>query len=556
MATAEANTFADDPVLYWRALKLISGRVALVFLLLIANLWRTSGFADLTAGENSDGLVVLFSLTVALTIFYYLMMRLLGGMLWQIRAQFLIDLGLITWLIWQTGDIISPYVTLYIVLISVAGFFLGKTETLFLAIACACAFTTLSVLAAQDVVISTSGDQPPSRILQIVGVNDVAILLVGLLAARLSERRQLTEELKYSEASFADLHVLHERIVESIGSGLITTDLVGRIYAFNRSAEEITGLRAGDAIGKSIFDLFGSDIRDRVERSLDAGRKGEISPVQFESSFQDGSGPPRVTAACTIVPLTGKSGVTNGLIVTFQDVTQMKALEEVVRRSDRLAAIGRMAAGLAHEIRNPLGSMSSALQFLQESSARPPEESALMDVVLRESDRMNSIITNFLAFARPSANGATSGRSNIDVGLALRDCLSLIKHSPEVNDAHEFDFQLPPEPVMIDADETQLKQVFWNLARNAIQAMPDGGTLSVVLRNDAGRNVTVEFGDTGTGIAPEMLEHVFEPFTSGSGGTGLGLSIVYKIVQDHGGQINITSSRGAGTSVSLELPSP
>ena len=541
----------EDSSLKTKAYRLIFGRVGFILFLLMANLWRTTGIFDPSSDGISDGLVIAFALTAGLTVIYLVAVRTAPRILDQIRIQFIIDLALTTWLVWQTGDIISPYVTLYIVLISVAGFFFGKAETLYFAIASAVSFGLLSGLAAQNLLQSGSGDQPPSRILQIVGVNVVAILLVGLLAARLSERRKLSEELKFAEEMFANLNVLHERIVESIGTGLVTTDLVGRVYAFNRSAEEITGIRSSAAIGQNIFDLFGDDIRNRVGHLLDPESRQEFEAVHFEWEFQRNDSTDSVAVMCSIVPLTGRSGQTNGLIMTFQDVTKMRRLEETVRRSDRLAAVGRMAAGLAHEIRNPLGSMSSALQFLQERAGEQTDETKLMDVVLRESDRMNTIITNFLAYARPTTNGSGTRRDEVDVSTALSDCLALIKHSPEVSADHEFDLELPTEPAAILADETQLKQVFWNLARNALQAMPDGGKLSVRLAHTAGNRVLIEFADTGTGMSEEMLEHVFEPFISGSGGTGLGLSIVYKIVSDHGGTIDIQSTPGKGTTITM-----
>ncbi len=535
-----------------KAVRLIVGRVALVLLLLLANFWRTGGLPDLNTHENPDGLLLLFAVTFALSIVYYVTLRWGVAALWQVRVQFAVDIVSITWLVVNTGDIISPYVTLYVVLISVAGFFLGKTETLVLAIFCAIAFTTLSVLAANDLLNSAAAEQPPARVIQIIGVNDIAILLVGLLAARLSERRRLSEELKHTEESFADLHVLHERIVESIGSGLVTTDMSGRIYTFNRAAEMITGMRAADAIGRRVTELFGSDVQDKLEQCLEGVRAGAKWETQFDAGFQNGSGPPRLKAACTVVPLLGKSGSTNGLIVMLHDVTQMRALEETVRRSDRLAAVGRMAAGLAHEIRNPLGSMSSALQFLQERSARPEDETKLMDVVLRESDRMNNIITNFLAFARPAAIGNERKSELIDVRAALSDCISLIKHSPEVTDRHQLDIDAEYE-LFIRGDETQFKQVCWNLARNAIQAMPNGGNLDIRAYPQDSQIVLI-FQDTGVGMDREMMDRLFEPFVSGSGGSGLGLSIVHRIVQEQGGRISVDSEPGAGTKIRVEFP--
>lgn len=538
-----------------RALRLILGRVAFLLLLLMASLWRSTSLFEGASNEASDGLVIAFALTVGLALIYFAALRFAPRILDQVRIQFFIDLLLITWLVWQTGDIISPYVTLYIVLISVAGFFLSRAETLYLSIGCALTFTGLSILTSQDVLYSAAGDQPAARVLQIIGVNNVAILLVGLLAARLSERRQLSEDLKHAEEMFANLHVLHERIVESIGTGLITTDLAGRVYAFNRSAAEIVGIPPSVAIGKNLFEVFGEDLREKAAVSLDPHRTDAFEPVHFETSLKRSDSALSVTLWCSIFPLTGRSGQTNGLILTIQDVTEMRSLEEEVRRSDRLAAIGRMAAGLAHEIRNPLGSMSSALQFLQERSEAPAAEAKLMNIVLRESERMNSIITNFLAFARPSTNGLRSPRIPVDITVSLEDCLSLVRHSPDVTTAHTFAFDVD-SGVIIEADETQLKQVFWNLARNAIQSMPDGGELFVALKRIQDGKARVQFRDTGTGMSDEMREHAFEPFVSGSNGTGLGLSIVYKIVNDHGGTIEIGSEPGQGTCVTLTFPAP
>lgn len=549
MSIARTEPRIGDPAIYVKATRLLVGRVALVLLLLLASYWRTG---DLTSDHSPEGLLLLFTFTFACSIAYFVLLRWASATIWQIRFQFAVDVVSITWLVVQTGDLLSPYVTLYIVLISVAGFFLGKTETLILSLVCALSFTALSVFAANRVIYSAAGEQPVARIVQIAGVNVIAILLVGLLAARLSERRRLSEELKHSEESFADLHLLHERIVESIGSGLITTDLSGRIYAFNSAAESITGFRTVDALGKNVSDVFGTRLKAKLEECIKAVREGSTGETQFEFAFQNGTGPPKVRAACTVVPLLGKSRATTGLIVTLQDVTHMRDLEESVRRSDRLAAVGRMAAGLAHEIRNPLGSMSSALQFLQDRSPRPAEEAKLMDIVLRESDRMNNIISNFLAFARPAVDGSSEKREVVNLTDALSDCLSLIRHSPEVTSTHKLEIVAEPG-LKIDGNETQLKQVCWNLARNALEAMPEGGEFRVSAFSENGNVVTV-FRDTGSGMDQEMLDRMFEPFVSGSGGTGLGLSIVHRIIQEHGGRIDVKSELGKGTSVTVEFP--
>jgi two-component system sensor histidine kinase PilS (NtrC family) len=559
MSRSASISFSQEPGLVRKVQSLIVARLGLIFLLLLASWWWTNGLPESTAIDSFPSALSLFFLvSIGLSGVYYLALRLNNNRLLQLRIQFSIDILFVTGLVWQTGDLLSPYITLYVILVCVAGFFLSKTDTLLLAASCVGCFTLLTVLTGQSLLFSFSGEARPSRMIQIIGFNNVAILLVGLLAARLSERRRVAEELKETAASFADLNILHERIVQSIGSGLITTDLDGKIYAFNRAAEEISGLRADETIGESVFSLLGEEIRPAVGLCLGAADGSGYLSGQFEAKMRaalrkDGSRR-RVTVSCSVSPLFGRHGRFSGLIITFQDVTQIRALEETVRRSDRLAAVGRMAAGLAHEIRNPLGSMSSALQFMQEKSRPTPEEASLMNVVLRESDRLNGIITNFLAYARPSANGFSREMTEMDIGQALRDCFSLLRHSPDVRDSHVLDCELPKIPVTLTANETEIKQVFWNLLQNSIQAMPDGGRLYVRLNDAPDKFVRIEFQDTGCGIGAEARKHLFEPFAIGARGMGLGLSIVHKIVTDHGGRIDVQSAVKKGTRITVDLP--
>jgi len=549
-----------DPPLVRKVQGLIAGRLALMFLLLLASWWWTNSFSAASASlENfPSGLALFFLVSIALSGVYYLVLRFNNDLRWQMRIQFLIDILFVTGLVWQTGDLLSPYITLYIILICVAGFYVSKNYTLIVAGGCVACFTALSILIGQELLFSYSGEARASRIVQIIGFNNVAILLVGLLAARMSERRRVAEELKETAASFADLNVLHERIIQSIGSGLITTDLEGKIYAFNRAAEEISGLRAIETIGESVFSLLGDEIRPAIGICLGSPQRHSFESGPIEAKMRtalrkDGSRR-HVSVTCSVSPLFGRHGRFSGLIITFQDVTQIRQLEETLRRSDRLAAVGRMAAGLAHEIRNPLGSMSSALQFMQERTASTTDEASLMNVVLRESDRLNGIITNFLAYARPSANGFSRETTLMDVSQALSDCLSLLRHSPEVMDFHNFDCDLPSSPITITANETEIKQVFWNVLQNAIQAMPGGGNLKVRLSESGKTFVRIEFQDTGCGINAETKRHLFEPFAYGARGMGLGLSIVHKIVTDHGGRIDVQSAVKKGTRVTVDLP--
>ena len=527
---------------------LVIGRLMIIFLLLVASWFWSSGTYRLSFDNFPEGLFPVFLISVGLTIVYFFLVRLNKHFVWQIRGQFVLDALLITWLVWRTGDLSSPYITLYIVLVSVASFYLRPRTTLLMATVCALLFVTLSLLALNGVINTFGQDQTAGKAIQIISFNVVAILVVGLLAARLSERHSSGARLAETTKTLLSLRVLHERIVESIRSGLITTDLEGRIYTFNAAATEITGHLANEVAGKPINDLFG-DIQEEIDLSLEAAGAGDQLP-RFETDLLTPDGF-AVRIGFSVSLLLSESNEATGLIITFQDLTDIRSMEESVRRKDRLAAVGRVAAGLAHEIRNPLGAMRGAIQVLESNT--PPEsvQASLMDIILKESHRLNSIITNFLGYARPMA----ANFSATDVAEAIKDTLTLLKHSPDVKDDHRLTAELDNQPITISADSSQLKQIFWNLARNALQAMPDGGDLRVSVETRPNNRIRITFTDTGKGMSADQVEQLFEPFSnSTSGGTGLGLSIVYQIVKDHNGVINVRSRQGKGTTITIDLP--
>ena len=237
-------------------------------------------------------------------------------------------------------------------------------------------------------------------------------------------------------------------------------------------------------------------------------------------------------------------------MIAFQDLTQIRALEEASRRQDRLAAVGRMAASIAHEIRNPLAAMRGSIQMLRSEMGADPGQAQLMEIILRESDRLNRIIADFLNYARPRS----IIRAQTDVGELLRETFTLMRHSPEVTRGQTLEAQLPREPLLADVDAEQVRQVFWNLSRNALQAMSDTGTLQADIREKSNGRMRITFTDDGCGMSPDQVEHLFEPFSSTTGGSGLGLSIVYQIIRDHGGTINARSREGQGTTIMIELP--
>lgn len=406
----------------------------------------------------------------------------------------------------------------------------------------------MSMLTVFGAIESFGTEHTPSKVVQIISFHVIAFLVVGLLASRLSERRSSGEQLKETAKTLANLRALHERIIESIKSGLVTADLDGNIYTINAAGVEITQCDPEKIAGTSIFSLFG-DIKHEIDLSLGAVDEGEQQP-RFEADLQTPEGF-AVRIGYSVSQLLSESNEPTGLIITFQDLTEIRSIEESSRRKDRLAAVGRVGAGLAHEIRNPLGAMRGAIQVLQSNT--PPEsvQADLMDIILRESDRLSNIITNFLSYSRPKIGDFQEN----DVCDAIRDTFTLLKHSPDVRPEHTLREELPPTPVIISADIAQLKQVFWNLSRNAIQAMPNGGTLSVRLETIPSNRVRIVFDDTGRGMSPDQVERLFEPFSnSTSGGSGLGLSIVYQIIRDHNGTINVRSIEGEGSTITIELP--
>ena len=548
MFKLEKKVFQTDNKVTQKIQSLIIGRLLVIFLILVASWIWNSGHLKLSFDDFPRGLFLVFLISVGLTIAYFFILRLSRNYSMQVRIQFFFDSLLITWLVWRTGDLTSPYITLYIVLISIASTFLTARETILSATICFFMFTILSISVATGTLGSFGITPSPEKIVQIIAFNGGALLLVGLLAARLSDRHASGEQLKETTQTLASLRVLHERIIESIRSGLITTDLDGNIYTFNAAASEITGYKSDEMIGKSIAALF-SNIEQSMALSLETTETGE-QPPRFEADLMTPEGF-AVRVGYGISPLFSAGGETSGLIITFQDLTEIRTMEESVRRKDRLAAVGRVAAGLAHEIRNPLGAMRGAIQVLESQTERGTSQAKLMEIILRESDRLNKIITNFLTYARPRVGNFTE----IDVREAIGDTIVLLKHSPDVKENHALETILPHNPVMLSADPTQLKQIFWNLARNSLLAMPGGGTLKVETEKITFNRVRIVFSDTGVGMSPAQVERLFEPFSdSTTGGTGLGLSIVYQIIRDHNGTINVRSLENEGTTITIEMP--
>jgi two-component system sensor histidine kinase PilS (NtrC family) len=536
----------------WR---LIAGRLLVAGLLFGVSVLWTSGLAPGVQEARRLGGALPFAFVVlGLSAAYALALRFTRLPLRaQAAAQFGLDALLVTWLVWVTGNLYSPYTALYILVISAASIFLGARGALATAVGCA-AFYTATMLGLTAGWFGGGGGRALTaaslaEVAQATGLNVVAFLVVGLLAARLAERQTLSEvQMREATHALVSLRALHERIVESIRSGVITTDLERRVYTANRAAEEMTGYAAADLRGQDVSILFG-DMASRIDESLRSAAEGHTSP-RYEAECLTPEGF-LIKLGYNISPLSSETGETTGLVITFQDLTDIRSMEETSRRQERLSAVGRVAAGIAHEIRNPLAAMRGSIQVLRSELEADASQRELMDIVLSESDRLNRIITDFLTYARPRKFSL----AEYDLREPLRETFAILRHSPELLDGHRLEEDLPEEPVLALADAEGVRQVFWNLTRNALKAMPDGGTLRAEMRRTAPGSVRITFTDTGRGMSPAQVERLFEPFSSSTtGGTGLGLSIVYQIIRDHGGTINVRSREGHGTTITIELP--
>lgn len=521
-------------------------------------------FAAAVLGEQSGvsrGVAPIVSAALVLSGIYALLLRFARLTARQQSAvQFGCDVSLVTWLVAASGDLQSPYVALYIVVISLASLYQGARGALLISVVAGTAYTATMLARAGDFDSSyapalSGGD------IQIIGSNVAAFFIVGLLAARLAARQYGAQA---ATNALADLRALHERIIESMRSGVVTLDLERRIYTFNSAAEEITGYTAAQTQGRDAARFFG-DLDERIDESLRAAYAGEKSPryetecltpegLAVRLGFQifplHAEAAPHANTVARHKPDASAARLT-GVVVIFQDLTEVRALEDTARRQDRLAAVGRMAAGIAHEIRNPLASISGSVQVLRAEANGDPAQIELMDIVLRESERLNRIITDYLTYARPR----TAAPCETDVRPLLRETLALTRFSPEFTDTHTLEERLPDEPLNVMGEPDRLRQVFSNLVRNALQAMPDGGQLQVEASRLASGRARLTFTDSGCGMNARQVERLFEPFQSTKpAGTGLGLPIVYQIVRDHNGTINVQSREGAGTTIAIELP--
>ena len=271
---------------------------------------------------------------------------------------------------------------------------------------------------------------------------------------------------------------------------------------------------------------------------------------RMEGAYLNGHGD-EIYLGLSVSHLLYKGESKSGFLFTFEDLTEIKRLENEVRLKENLATMGEMAAGMAHEIRNPLASISGSVQVLEEDLGLTGEHSRLMDIIVRKSERLSAILNEFLVYARPPKFESR----NIDLREVVGETVALLENSAEVQPEHEIVLKLPESAVKLFVDANHMKQITWNLARNAIQAMPEGGRLEVELGRNGSGEVVMAFRDQGAGLSEGEVHQVFRPFSGKfERGSGLGLAIVYRIVKDYNGVIRVDSIEPRGTEFSVHFP--
>ena len=500
----------------------------------------------------------LIALIYALTIGYSLALRFVDRQRWLVDLQLGVDALIVSAFIYFTGGITSYFASLYVLPIIAASMFQFRRGALLVATLSTILYGGLvlaqylaaSGLLSDPWLAAPSLTLPPASVARYtVALNVFGFFAVALLGGSLANSlRSADARLIQASTEIADLQALNQHVIDSLPSGLATTDTAQRILTFNRGAEAITGLPFPSVAGRRIEEVLqlSAPVMESIHTDLQA--KGSRRH-EFRYRPRDGRGDLEIGLTATYLETPrGRAG----LLFTFQDVTKIKKLERDSAIQQRLAAVGEMAAGIAHEIRNPLASMSGSIQILRQELPLSSEQEQLMDIVLRESERLNTTIRSFLAYARPQRFEIT----RFDVRRALNDTALLLRNSADVHERHEIAVDLPATELWYEADEGQIKQIVWNLATNGLRAMPDGGRLQLAGSCEPSSDgVVLIVRDEGIGIPAAELDSVFQPFHGTfPKGSGLGLAIVHRIVADYHGEIQVSSLEGRGTTVSVRLP--
>jgi two-component system sensor histidine kinase PilS (NtrC family) len=482
----------------------------------------------------------------ALTLLYALLLKRGFDPKLCANTQIFADVLLVTSLIVLTGWENSQFGFLYIIPITTASLFFHSRETISIAVLSSLLYAAVVLFHRYRLSPATRGDA--LELLYILYIRSIIFCVVGYLCGHLAGMlKEQTEELR-------DLRSLHDLILCNMRSGLITTDTRNDIIYANKAAEHILGVPLAKLYNRNLRAFFVAGNNGALEQVLDnamatAADRGE---PKWELQARTANGI-RIPIGFNLSAISNGSGEPVGKVMVFSDLTEVKELERRLRAIEKFRTAGELAAGIAHEIRNPLTSITGSIEMLVESEELCGANKELLSVVFKESARLNRIIEDFLAYAKRGSLDMKREDLREIVGESMEMLVRDRTLSPDVH----MELDTPPEPAVVSADRSQMSQVFLNLLTNAVDAVNGSGTVGVRVESPMGNgdSYSVTVADTGPGIPPEELNRMFEPFfTTKKNGVGIGLCIAERIVREHNGRIHVVSERGSGTAVTVVLP--
>ncbi len=462
--------------------------------------------------------------------------------------QAIVDVAFVSIIVFATGLYDSVFAFMYVVIILLGSLELFLKGAMIWAVLSAVSYVSMLYLQMRGALVPPGAEGVHlvwSQFLRPSLTNSIGFLMTGVLSGILGEDiRKTRQRVQAREDDLQKLESFHKQVVDNIPSGILTSDMLGRLSLINDTACTILGVRREEVTGKPVEKVLGG-----MELS---DSRTEFGLPRSEIFFRRADGA-EIFLGFTASPMKDGDGKVIGRVVIFQDLTPVKLMEERIRIADRLAGVGELAAGLAHEIRNPLASIAGSSQMLRETPELQEDARMLLDIIERESTRLNGLITDFLAYTGPSLR---------NVGpVNMADLIGEVVDAVRAGEAREKGVEVEKPPLknlFVDGDAEQLMQVLWNLVRNAVQATPPGGYVRLDLFSQlrhAERFAVTTVSDTGKGIDPAFTAKIFNPFfTTKEGGTGLGLAISQRIVQFHKGFIEVRSQPGHGSIFSVYLP--